>query len=117
MTTREEARELIRKVTLSRQTVMARIAEPFDPVGILEPIKLQLKLYLARLNDKSWKGALSPDKEEFWGKKLVEFVDLPSIWVSRCVIPAVFDNQEIRLVCFADAAKDAGGLLYMLEWK
>ena len=109
VTTREEARDLIRKVTLTRQAVMARIAELFDPIGLLEPIKLQLKLHLVRLNGKSWKAALSPEKEEFWREKLVEFVDLPSIPVLRCVIPAGFGNQDIRLVCFADAAKDAGG--------
>ena len=109
VTTREEARELIRKVTLLRQAVMDRITELFNLVGKLEPIKLQLKLHLARLNGKLWKEALSSDEEKFWREKLVEFVDLPSIRVPRCCIPAGFDNQEIRLVCFADAANDAGG--------
>ena len=110
MTTREDAKELMRKVTLKRQAVMARIAELFDPVGLLEPIKLQLKLYLSRLNDKDWKETLSPEEQEFWCEKLAEFVDLPKIRVPRCVIPAGFDKQDIRLVCFADAATVAGGV-------
>ena len=53
--------------------------------------------------------ALSPDEEEFWPNKQVDFVDFPSIRVPRCVIPVGFDRQEIRLVCFADAANSAGG--------
>ena len=79
VTTREDARELLKKVTLTRQAVMARIAELFDPVGLLEPIKLQLKLHLSRLNGKDWKETLSPEEQEFWCEKLVEFVDLPKI--------------------------------------
>ena len=75
VTTREEARELIRKVTLTRQAVVARIAELFDPVGLVEPVKLQLKLHLARLNGKTLKEALSPDEEEFWRNKLVDLID------------------------------------------
>ena len=68
---------------------MARIAELFDPVGLLEPIKLQLKLHLARLNGKAWKEALS------WHSKLVDFVDFPSIRVPRYVIPSGCKNQEL----------------------
>ena len=81
----------------------------FDPIGWLEPIKLQLKLHLAKLNGKAWKEALPPDEQEFWHSKLVDLVDLPSIKVPRCVLPRGCDNQELRLVCFADAAHDAGG--------
>ena len=39
-------------VVLTRQDVTARIAEFYDPAGLMEPIKLQLKLLLARLNGK-----------------------------------------------------------------
>ena len=46
VTTREEAMELIKKVALTRQAVVAKVAEVFDPLGLLEPIKLQLKLHL-----------------------------------------------------------------------
>ena len=109
LTTREEARELLKKVTLTRQAVMARIAEVFHPIGLLEPIKLQLKLHLANLNGKDWKETLTIEELEFWVEKLVEFVDLPEIRVPRCIIPAGFSKQDIRLVCFADSANDAGG--------
>ena len=49
------------------------------------------------------------DEEEFWRSKLVNFVNFPSIRVPRCIIPSGCDNQEIWLVCFADAANNAGG--------
>ena len=68
VTEREEARDLIKKVTLTQQTVVARIAELFDPVGLLEPLKLQLKLHLSRLNGKPWKEPLSEEEGEFWSR-------------------------------------------------
>ena len=95
---------------------MARIAELFDLLGLLEPVKLQLKLHLARLNGKAWKEALSPDKEEFWHSKLVDFVDFPSIRGPRCVIPSGSDNQEIRLALRTPPTTQ-GELLSMLECK
>ena len=49
------------------------------------------------------------DEQEFWRSKLVDLVNLPSIKVPRCVIPGGCNNQEVRLVCFADAAHNAGG--------
>ena len=61
----EEARDLTKKVTLTRQTMVARIAKLFDPVGLLEPLKLQLKLHLSRLNSKPWKEPLTEDEERF----------------------------------------------------
>ena len=85
------------------------MAEIFDPLGLLEPIKLQLKLHLAKLNGKAWKEILPPEEQEFWRKKLVELIDLPSIKVPRCVLPTGHNNQDVWLVCFADAAHDAGG--------
>ena len=96
---------------------MAKIAEVFDPIGFLEPIKLQLKLHLARLNGKAWKEALPPEEQEFWGSKLVDLVVLPSIKVPRCVIPGGCNNQEVRLVCFADAPTTQEGLQSTLEYR
>ena len=108
MITREEARELLKRVTLTRQAVMARIAEVFDPIGLLEPIKFQLKLHLAKLNRKGWKETFTIEEQEFRVEKLVEFMDLSEIRVPRCIIPAGFSKQGIRLLCFTDAANDAG---------
>ena len=48
--TREDAENMMKDVVLTRQAVTTRIAEFYDPAGIMEPIKLQLKLLLAKLN-------------------------------------------------------------------
>ena len=51
---------MMEDVTLTRQAVTARIAEFYDPAGLMEPLKLQLKLHLMKLNGKDWKTPLSP---------------------------------------------------------
>ena len=59
---REDATEAIKKITLTRRTIISKIAEFFDPLGIWEPLKLQLKLHASRLNQLLWDKPL--DKEE-----------------------------------------------------
>ena len=61
--TREDAKNMMKDVVLTRQAVTA---EFYDPAGIMEPIKLQLKLLLARLNGKDWKTPITPEEQEFW---------------------------------------------------
>ena len=73
----------MKDVVLTRQAVTARIAEFYDPAGLMEPIKLQLKLLLARLNGKDWKTPLTSEEEVFWKKRFIEFVDFHSIRVPR----------------------------------
>ena len=48
--TREDAEKMMEDVILTRQAVTARIAEFYDPAGLMEPLKLQLKLHLSKLN-------------------------------------------------------------------
>ena len=55
----------MKDVVLTRQAVTARIAEFYDPAGLMEPLKLQLKLHLSKLNGKDWKTPLSPEEQIF----------------------------------------------------
>ena len=63
--TREDAENMMKDVVLTRQAVTARIAEFYDPSGLMEPIKLQLKLLLTRLNGKDWKTPLTSEEQVF----------------------------------------------------
>ena len=74
-------------VTLTRQAVTARIAEFYDPAGLMEPLKLQLKLHLSKLNGKDWKTPLSPEEQTFWKAKFADFVKFHTIRIPRCIVP------------------------------
>ena len=92
-------------VTLTRQAVTARIAEFYDPAGLMEP----LKLLLSKLNGKDWKTKLSPEEQSFWKTKFADFVSFHKIRIPRCIVPLDCGDRDIRLVCFADAAAEACG--------
>ena len=66
----------MKDVILTRQAVTARIAEFYDPAGLMESLKLQLKLHLSKLNGKDWKVPLSPKEQLFWKSKFADFVNL-----------------------------------------
>ena len=57
----------------TRQAVTARIAELYDPAGLMEPLKLQLKLHLLKLNGKDWKTPLSPRRIDLLEKYICGF--------------------------------------------
>ena len=106
--TREDAESMMKDMVLTRQAVAARVAELFDPAGLYEPIKLQLKLLLAELNGKDWKTPLTPKEQDFWKRKLLDFIDFHRIRVPRCVVPlkvetrtsdwSAFWMQQLKLV-------------------
>ena len=47
----------------------------YDPVGIMERLKLQLKLQLSKLNGRDWKTPLYPEEQTEWRNLLVQLVD------------------------------------------
>ena len=85
--TREDAKKLLDGVLLTRQSVTARIAEMYHPVGIIKPLKLQLKLQLSKLNGRDWKIPLYPEEQTEWRNLLVQLVDYPNIRISRYIFP------------------------------
>ena len=81
----------------------------YDLTGVMEPLKLQQKLQLSKLNGRDWKTPLNPEEQVAWRALLVEFVEFHRIRIPRCVFPPRAGTRDIRLICFADAAVAAGG--------
>ena len=64
---------MMKDMILTRQAITARIVDFYDPAGLMEPLKLQLKLHLSKLNGKDWKTPLSPEEQIFWKKYFCGF--------------------------------------------
>ena len=110
ITSEKDAEDLLSTSTLSRRVIVSKIAEFFDPIGLWEPLKLQLKLHSSRLNKLPWDQRLPPEEESFWKTKLVEFVKFRDLSAPRCTIPPdSMSCSGIRLICMSDAAASAGG--------
>jgi hypothetical protein len=108
--TMSDAEELVASTKLTRKMVASKVAELYDPVGIWEPLKLQLKLGLSKLNSLDWDEMLSSSDQLAWKDRLVKFVEFPAMKVDRCVIPQnAIISKGARLICISDAATHAGG--------
>ena len=110
VTSHEDLDKLLKDVTITRRVITSKMAELYDPCGFWEPYKLQLKLDNSMLKGMDWDTPVPEELEQKWKTRFHEFLQLPNLLTPRCVIPpdAVNPNQ-IRLICVADAAKEAGG--------
>ena len=106
-----DAQQLMKDIKLTRKMCASKVAELFDPIGIWEPLKLQLKLHLSKLNHLAWDQQLSAKDQEHWKEILTQVVDFPELTIPRCVVPQdAIDPNTARLVCISDAAAHAGGV-------
>ena len=110
VTTTQDAEKLLQPIQLSRRQVVLKIAAIFDPAGLWEPIKLNLKLMATELNGFEWDSPLPENFQIIWKDKLLEFVDYRLLSAKRCGIPTDEESDsKIRLIVMADAAEAAGG--------
>ena len=107
---REDAKNLLKNVTLTRRTILAKVAEFYDPCGFWEPITLQMKLAMLPLKGLEWDERI-PDSEQIkWTEIRTVFVELNDIQMPRCCIPTDGEpKSKIRLIYLSDAAEFAGG--------
>lgn len=106
----DDVSKLLDSTLLSKRCIVSKVAELYDPVGLWEPYKLQLKLEISLINSMAWDTPLPPELQNHWKQRFNEFLDIPTIFVNRCVIPEnAIDPSKIRLICLSDAAVYAGG--------
>ena len=106
---KDQAKELMKDLILTRKMITSKVAEFYDPIGIWEPIKLQLKLHLSKLNSLDWDDPITPSDQLFWKEKLLEVLDFPNMTINRCVVPDDADLDTARLIAVSDASTNAGG--------
>ena len=108
--TREDAKELLAPIQLTKRIVVSKISELYDPVGLFEPIKLQYKLEMRSLSGLGWDEEIIDSEQQKWKDLIAGFVDLEKISIPRCAIPSDSESvSKIRLICLSDAAEYAGG--------
>ena len=102
--------KLLSSKTVTQRIVTSKLSEIYDPLGLWEPFKLQLKLEAQGLNGIEWDAALEPDVQEHWKSRFKDFLQIPFMTADRCIIPENAANPDkIRLICISDAAVAAGG--------
>lgn len=107
-----------KKVT--RRTILAQIAKPFDPMGIISPIILKAKLIRRKVEaDKSlkWDSPVDPSIEQEWRNEMEK-------WKNQTIeVPRTYadlnknQNTEFELHGFSDASKEGLGCAIYLRTK
>ena len=106
----DDVTKVLKDVKISRRIVVAKMGEFYDPSGIWEPYKLQLKLDIQYLKGMDWDVELPQDLQEHWTQRFKEMLEVPYFSALRCVVPPdAVDPSKMRLLCLADAAEEAGG--------
>ena len=107
---RDDAEKLLKSVTLTRRTILDKVAEFYDPLGFLEPIKLQMKLAMFLLKELDWDEKTPEPEQAKWLEILTTFVELNDIQMPKCCIPSTEESvSKIRLICLSNTAEFAGG--------
>ena len=111
VTTAEDVTKLMSSLDVTRRIVISKIAELWEPIGIWEPLKVQLKLSAQALNGLNWDIPLLPEIQEYWHGKFKEFIDIPKLEVDRYALSwaSPMPDSKIRLLCLSDAAACMGG--------
>ena len=108
--TSADLRVLLDSTMITRRMVASKLAEFYDPVGLWEPFKVQLKLDNQELHGLDWDTVLSDELQMQWKARFQQFLEIPRMMAPRCVIPSdAIDPTSIRLLCVSDAAENAGG--------
>lgn len=106
----EDVSKLLDETNISKRMVISMLYQIFDPLGLWEPYKLQLKLEAKDLNGIDWDVALDKEVQEHWSLRFQQFLDIPHMTAQRCIIPDdAVDPGKMRLICISDAAVSAGG--------
>ena len=113
----EDLNKLMLNVKITRRLVFSMIGQIFDPLGIFEPYKVQLKLDNSLLNGLDWDTPLSEELQCMWKSRFHEFLQIPKVKTPRCIVPEdAVDPDSIRLLLVADAAEHAGGAACYAGW-
>ncbi|XP_066926074.1 uncharacterized protein [Clytia hemisphaerica] len=88
----------------TKREVLAAIASIYDPLGMMSPAIIKLKIFLQSLwkKDMDWDDPLTKEDRETWLDLTKELNDLASIQFPRFI-----GNQKQQLLGFCDASKKA----------
>jgi hypothetical protein len=106
----KELRQALTNAQISKTSILSRIAEMYDPVGLWEPLKVQCKLAFQHLSGLEWTDPVLVSEAETWLKLIPLISAAPVCLIPRLAFPIQAPpNAPVRLLCLADAGTNCGG--------
>ena len=124
-TARIMSEKMIREVKEGRMKITKRMALSFvngqyDPLGLLAPVSLKLKLLLKQLyrpeRSYEWDEPLEETQQQLWVKSLEDAAKMEEVEFLRSVRPP-HAKGEAWLVGFGDGSMDAYGAAIYTRWE
>ncbi|XP_064461641.1 uncharacterized protein LOC135371581 [Ornithodoros turicata] len=100
----------------SKRGILSAAAKLFDPLGMLSPFSIRIKMLFQRLWEEKldWDTPLTGNIQELWHTWWSELPKLDNIALNRCLVPDGNYNFKYELHIFSDASPYAyGACLYL----
>ena len=117
----EDLVESFKSVVPTKRSILRLIAKFYDPVGLIQPVIIKLKLLFQEvcLKNVNWDSKITGQLKENW-RFIVRVVEnLAGICISRCYFYDIEPRDYImsyQLHGFSDASKKAYGCCIYLKW-
>ena len=108
--------ELVNKLPTSRRSLLKVTASIFDPMGLLSPFVIKLKLLFQTLCQRrvGWDVTLAGNSLNQWNEFLSDFPVLNEIWIPRYYFDSDVIPNLIEVHGFSDASEHAyAAVLYL----
>lgn len=93
---------------LTKRNMLSIIGRIFDPLGIIDPLKLQLRLLFSRIVTNDWDSTIDDDCAREWNAAIADWSKLEEISFDRYI------SETSCLYCFADASETGLGFCIYL---
>ena len=98
VSTQADVEKLLESLKITKRLITAKVAEVWDPCGLWEAYKLQLKLETRLLNGYEWDEEVELHIQESWKSRFAELLQLPIMCAPRCIFPPdAVDPDAIRI--------------------
>ena len=106
----ESCKKLLGSIDITRRIILSKAAEIYDPLGLIEPFKVQLKLKLNAIKDLPWDQPITGDSRDEWIDTLSMIPLVSLILIPRSTVPpSVTTPFSVRLLVLCDAAASCVG--------
>ncbi|XP_049287565.1 uncharacterized protein LOC125766030 [Anopheles funestus] len=108
------------QTSYSGKQILSCIARMYDPLGIIDPVKMKAKMFMQRVwsykesrgSGRNWDNPLPDELQVEWKNFYAELKHLSDVSVPRTVIDRAEDNYQIHIFCDA-SEKGYGACCYI----
>ena len=92
----------------TRRTLVSKVAQIYDPIGLMTVFTAKLKLDLHDLlqYQLDWDDQVPIELLPLWVDNLSTIQELKTVWFRRCILPSNAASTDITLITSVDASKN-----------